>query len=277
MKKGIFAVLGCINIFAFGNGFCCAQNLNPTEEQYSAGNALLDTLAPLYKSDLSPAGLKKNFGIELMYTAGGEYVDNGTPHHSRRLASKHSFDSTNIKRYDIEWGGKSRIVFWMDIDDSKACISEHEIQKRFGSSAKFGRSTMRHFAPGQIPPKGLRATMDSWSISSETGAEFSFQFDYVCSSQIMVSADTLPDNWYQADSDNLKIYFDAIRPGMPVEGAVDEIRKMGFECPDTNSGYFYCKKPNDDDTFSTISISHSGENVGLVYVSLREKIRLVPQ
>ena len=257
--------------FVFGKELCSAQNLNPTAEQYSAGSALLDTLDLLYKSDLSPIGLEKNFGIAFMYVSGGEYIENGTPHHTRQLSSAHNINNTNITRYDIEWGGNNNIIFWMDIDDEKSCISENEIKNRFGSSAKFGQSTIRHFSQGQTPPRGLRPTMDSWSLSSETGAQISFQFDYICSNQIMISTKVVSDGWYRAESDNLKPYFDAIRPGMPIDRAIDEIRKFEFECPDTKQGYFYCKKPYDGEMFSTISISSSGENVGLVYLRLKDK------
>jgi len=147
-----------ISIFLIINfGIChtsLAQNINPTSAQYDAAAGFLEVMEKLYESDLTPPSLRKNFNITLSYTKGGNYIDGDKIQKTRQLASTTSISGTSINRFDIEWGSKDKIMFWVSIDDSKICVSEKMLKSRYGSLIAFSQSTMRHFMPGQVIPNG---------------------------------------------------------------------------------------------------------------------------
>ena len=87
------------------------------------------------------------------------------------------------------------------LDDSALCVTDNELQSRFGSALKLEQSTIRHFAPGQTAPKGLRPTQDDLVMTGANGARIAFEFDYICASGISLSMNRLPATFFPRDDE----------------------------------------------------------------------------
>ena len=255
-------------------GFChtsFAQNLNPTVAQYDAATGFLDVMDKLYESDLTPPSLKKNFNINLSYIQGGDYIDEHKIQKTRQLTGTTGIAGTSIDRFDIEWGSKDRIMFWVSIDDSKICISDKLLKSRYGSSIKFSQSTMRHFAPREVVPIGLRPTQDSWSYTAKNGSTFSYLFDYACAEKILITSNKFSADWYAPENDPLKTYIDKLPFGIPYNDAKSIVSDLGFECSAVTDDYTTCKKQNGDGNSTFISMNHRYEKINMVHVNLSSK------
>jgi hypothetical protein len=54
------------------------------------------------------------------------------------------------------------------------CVAESDLVAKFGRPAERRQSSLRHFAPGQKPPPGLRPTSDQVSYNTPPGITITF-------------------------------------------------------------------------------------------------------
>ena len=90
--------------------------------------------------------------------------------------------------YFVAWGYSNggSVSLRFRLNENNVCVTEDALVKMFGRKFEPTYSTMRHYAPGQVPMEGIRPQSYTMSFASEHERTMSYQFDCTCVSDISV-------------------------------------------------------------------------------------------
>jgi hypothetical protein len=91
--------------------------------------------------------------------------------------------------YEIVWGATANngAFLVLRIDDFRTCVTEELMREALGADFDRSISSLRHFAPNQQVPRGLRPHRDFRSYTLPNGLVLRFAFDFVCASEVTIS------------------------------------------------------------------------------------------
>lgn len=91
--------------------------------------------------------------------------------------------------YEVVWGATANngAFLVLRIDDFRTCVTEELLRETLGGDFDRSISSLRHFAPNQQVPPGLRPHRDFRSYTLPNGLVLRFGFDFVCASEVTIS------------------------------------------------------------------------------------------
>lgn len=205
-------------------------------DKYINGQNLLHYMKRVSSADdILPQRLFAETGMILEYGGSSEVSrKDGGNIRTRYYRAREQIHGTKLQTYKMNFDWNHGVDILINIDESKACITEEMVVGNMGRGT-FRQSTLRHFAPGQIPPKGIRPTHDSISYSFPNKIKMIFGFDYSCASNISVFMPAL--HGWEPPEDQIALQFERdIHESVaeylmsPCDKVVETLRQSGFEC-----------------------------------------------
>lgn len=177
----------CTNLCVRAEG-----NLSPTAQDLAAGEQLVAHIKVAFEmKSLMPKDVRDHLGFGVVFETREELNT------EEIKAKKWVFRVENSTSalwpmpnaiYKISAGYLSGngASFYMPISDKVACISGEVLKEKLGNSFEVGRSTMRHYLPGEKPPSGILPYHLSWTYRTPADLLVTFGFDYVCASEVSI-------------------------------------------------------------------------------------------
>jgi hypothetical protein len=178
----VLAVCGLAGV-AFGAG-----NLHPAADELRHGGDLLRWAQLARNLDSLTVADLEHLNIQAQL-ARPELEQARVKRRSYRILSAPAELELQGASYEIVWGATANngAFLALRIDDFRTCVTEELMREALGADFDRSISSLRHFAPNQQVPRGLRPHRDFRSYTLPNGLVLRFAFDFVCASEVTIS------------------------------------------------------------------------------------------